>query len=249
MMEAEKYWRGLVEKLEAVTARLRPGGVTMDDEPRWVDRLTWELANMISPKLQLRAGIEPTPDKIGVMIGCHLTQMAQARMQAALPKPQTEAGRIGFEMGQKLGTPPGIDPGWYGAALKQFGEVEELTREVIKKILVDRPLTEATEFFRGLSRGLKDNRNSLVPVMENGRPTYSDRQFELLRRVMVYTVARHNWRELDKLETSQQAFEWFSRRVPGELLGDDPERIRKMFYRVGKRFKTPGRPKKGTPRR
>jgi hypothetical protein len=63
--------------------------------------------------------------------------------------------------------------------------------------------------------------------------------------LIVYTVARHNWRELDALKTSQEAFQWFEKRIPAELLGNDPERIRKMFYRVGKRFKAPGRPSKG----
>jgi hypothetical protein len=85
----------------------------------------------------------------------------------------------------------------------------------------------------------------MVPEFKDGQLQYTPRQFELMRRIVVYLLARHNWRELDQLETSQQAFEWFEKRLPEPILGNDPERIRKMFYRVGKRFKKPGRPEKG----
>jgi hypothetical protein len=115
----------------------------------------------------------------------------------------------------------------------------------IMRVLKDRSLQEAAEFFRGLSRGLSQNERSLVPEFKDGQLQYTPRQFELMRRIVVYLLARHNWRELDQLETSQQAFEWFEKRLPEPILGNDPERIRKMFYRVGKRFKKPGRPEKG----
>jgi hypothetical protein len=107
-------------------------------------------------------------------------------------------------------------------------------------------LQESAEFFRGFSRGLSQNNRSLVPEFKEGRLQYTPKQFELMRRFIVYLLARHNWRELDKLETSRQAFEWFEKRLPEQILGNDPERIRKMFYRVGKRFKKPGRPEKGS---
>ena len=102
-------------------------------------------------------------------------------------------------------------------------------------------MQEAAEFFRGLGRGLSQNERSLVPGFKDGRLQYTAKQFELMRRIVVYLLARHNWRELDQLETSQQAFEWFEKRLPEPILGNDPERIRKMFYRVGKRFRKPGR--------
>jgi len=117
------------------------------------------------------------------------------------------------------------------------------------RVLKDRSLREAAEFFRGLSRGLSQNERSLVPELKDGRLQYTPKQFERMRRIVVYLLARHNWRELDKLETSQEAFQWFEKRLPEQILGNDPERIRKMFYRVGKRFKKPGRPEKGTGRR
>jgi hypothetical protein len=115
---------------------------------------------------------------------------------------------------------------------------------VITRILKDRPLQESAEFFRGFSRALSQDERSLVPEFKDGRLQYTPKQFELTRRVTVYLLARHNWRELDKLETSQQAFHWFEKRLPEQILGNDPERIRKMFYRAGKRFKDPGRTRK-----
>jgi hypothetical protein len=124
--------------------------------------------------------------------------------------------------------------------------VEKQIAETVKKILEQRPVNEQADFFKGFSRGLRQNPRSLMPEIENGKPKFSPKQFETMRRVMVYLIARHHWRELDALETSQQAFEWFEKRLPTEILGNDPERIRKMFYRAGKKFKAPGRPKKGT---
>jgi len=150
-------------------------------------------------------------------------------------------------MGMRLGTPPGgFD---IEGALQNIPGVRDKICSTITRVLKDRSLQEAAEFFRGFSRGLTQNERSLVPNIKDGRLQYTPKQFELMRRIIVYLLARHNWRELDELETSQQAFEWFERRLPGRILGNDPERIRKMFYRVGKRFKKPGRPEKGTGRR
>ena len=180
-------------------------------------------------------------------MGSHWVQMAQAVILSKSPKPATEAGLAAFNMGVRLGTPPGgFD---VEAVYQKLPAVRDKICSTIMRVLKDRSLQEAAEFFRGLSRGLSQNERSLVPGFKDGRLQYTPKQFELMRRIVVYLLARHNWRELDQLETSQQAFEWFEKRLPEPILGNDPERIRKMFYRVGKRFKKPGRPEKGTHRR
>jgi hypothetical protein len=246
MTESETYWLSVVDNLVSVTQPLR-GGYELEDEPPWVTKLTCELFNMITPKIQFRAGMRPTADKVGAIIGSHLVQMAEAAAFRELPKPTTEPALAAFNMGVRLGTPPGgFD---IEAVYQNLPALREKISATIAGILKNRPLQEAAEFCRGLSRGLSQNDRSLVPDFKDGRLQYTPKQFELMRRVLVYLLARHNWRELDKLETSQQAFEWFEKRLPGPILGNDPERIRKMFYRVGKRFKKPGRPEKGTARR
>ncbi len=249
MTESEAYWLSIIEELEAITGPLRPAGDLPVDEPQWVLKLTLELLNMLSPKMQLRVGNRPTPDKMGALVGSYLVQLAQSKAHASLPKPQSDAGKSAFAMGLKLATPPGFASNWYEIGRAKIETVEKRVHEVITKILRDRPLPESSEFFRGFSRGLKQNVSALVPTIEHGRPAYTREQFNLIKRVTIYMGARHNWRELDALHTSQQAFDWFTKRVPAPFLGDDPERIRKMFYRVGKQFKAPGRPKKGTPLR
>jgi hypothetical protein len=241
MSESERYWRTVVDKLDSVTKPFRRGG-EFEEEPAWVNKLTWELFNMITPKMQLRAGIRATADKVGVIVGSHWVQMAQAAAFRELPKPRTEPDLAAFNMGLRLGTPPG---GFDVEAVHQnVPALRDKIVATINGILKNRPVQESAEFFRGFSRGLSQNERSLIPELKDGRLQYTPKQFELIRRVAVYTVARHNWRELDKLETSQQAFDWFEKRLPGPILGNDPERIRKMFYRVGKRFKKPGRPEK-----
>jgi hypothetical protein len=245
MTDSEKYWLALIDELHAATAPLRGDGPIPSKVPPWVDKLTFEVLNMITPKLQLRPGIKPTADKIGVMIGSHLIHIAQGKSMAAIPMPTAPEARAAMERGIRLATPPeGMVPIKVG--MSKLPEIERKVHAVIGRVLSDRPLDEAAEFFKGLSRGLRQNARSIIPDSVCGRPQFSPKQFELLRRLIVYTVARHNWRELDVLKTSQEAFHWFERRIPAEILGNDPERIRKMFYRVGKRFKDPGRPKKGT---
>lgn len=244
-MESEAYWLKIVDDLAAITGPLRGGQELATDEPDWVTKLTCEIFNMVTPKMQLRPGMKPTADKIGAMVGSHMVQIAQAKHFAKIPKPVERVARTAFEMGFNLASPPGFEN---GAALmrENLPAVEDQIRKVVARVLGERPPQEAAKFLKGLSRGLGQNERSLVPEMEDGKPKYNPKQFELMRRVMIYAVARHHWRELDQLKSSQEAFEWFEKRLPAAILGNDPERIRKMFYRVDKRFKEPGRPKKGT---
>src|SRR6266513_1580578 len=106
MTESESYWLSLVDDLVSITQPLR-GGSELENEPAWVNKLTYEFINMITPKMQLRAGARPTPDKVGAIVGSHWVQMAQAVILSKSPKPATEAGLAAFNMGVRLGTPPG----------------------------------------------------------------------------------------------------------------------------------------------
>jgi hypothetical protein len=241
MSESESYWLGLVEKLAASTESLRGGDGALDGEPAWVTKITCEVFNIVTPKMQLRAGIKPTPYKIGVMLASNLIHTAQAAAFVEVPKPTTGTGLNALEMGIKLATPPGFD---LAAASQNLPAFKAKICSVVVQVLKERPIEEASEFFRGLSRGLKQNPKGLVPKVVNGVPQFTAKQFERLGTLMIYSLARNRWRELEELGSSQIAFEWFEKRIPAQLLGNDPERIRKMFYRVGKRFKNPGRPRK-----
>jgi hypothetical protein len=103
MTESEFYWFRLFDELVAITRPLR-GDSALEDEPAWVVKITAELCNMITPKMQLRAGMKPTPDKVGVIMGSHLVQMAQAEALSKLPKPTTQPGLAALNMGTRLGT-------------------------------------------------------------------------------------------------------------------------------------------------
>jgi hypothetical protein len=58
----------------------------------------------------------------------------------------------------------------------------------------------------------------------------------------VYGVTLMNWQAIDKLTSSKKAYDFLCKLLSVEMVGDDPERIRRMFGRVGKQFKRPGRP-------
>jgi|SRR5882724_4122724 len=88
MTESEGYWLRFVDDLVSVTQPLR-GRSEFEDEPAWVDKLTFELINMITPKMQLRPGIRPTPDKVGAIMGSHWVQMAEAITLSQSAKPAT----------------------------------------------------------------------------------------------------------------------------------------------------------------
>jgi hypothetical protein len=242
MNESESYWLSLVDELaEAsdIVWPLTPGAMEC---PAWVDKITIELLNMATPKMQIRVGMKATPDKIGVMIGSHLVQLAQAKARPQLIPPTPEA-RAAMALGARLMTPPEMNHP-VDVAMSRIPEMEAETRSLVARVLEERSPIEAGEFMRGLSRGLRQNAKSVTPEIVDGQPKFSPKQFEKLKTIMIYMLARNNWRELDKLETSRQAFEWFEKRLPAAVLGNDPERIRKMFSRAGKTFKPPGRPKK-----
>jgi hypothetical protein len=65
-----------------------------------------------------------------------------------------------------------------------------------------------------------------------------------LNTLAVYGVALTNWRKLDILKTSRKAYDFLVKLLSVDVVGHDPERIRRMFGRLGKQFGPPGRPPK-----
>src|SRR5262245_31245792 len=183
MNESEAYWLSFVDRLVDVTEPFR-GGHELADEPAWVTKLTCELLNMITPKMQLRPGVRPSANKVGALVGSHWVQMVQAVGLRETPKPRTEPALAAFNLGMRLGTPPeGFD---VEAIYQNVQAVRDKIVSIITQILKDRPLKESSEFFRGLSRGLSQNERSLTPEFKDGRLQYTPKQFELMRRVTVY---------------------------------------------------------------
>ena len=208
--------------------------------PKWVEKLFLQLMNLAMPKIRLRPGMKPTPDKIGVFIGSELVQIEHAKAMMALPPPQTEAQRAGFAKGISLLPDPEIF-----TALKASNGVSEMeprVKNIISRVLNERPLNDVSEFFRGFARGLKRSNDSLLPKIVDGKASYTPKQFEKIRTLMIYSVAAQRWQQIDSQQTSREAYDFLAKFLPPEILGFDPERIRKMFYRLGKKFKDGGRP-------
>src|SRR5438045_8973351 len=85
--------------------------------------------------------------------------MAQAVILSKSPKPATEAGLAAFNMGVRSGTARGgFD---VEAVYQKLPAVRDKICSTIMRVLKDRSLQEAAEFFRGLGRGLSQNERSL----------------------------------------------------------------------------------------
>jgi len=233
----DKFWLSLVEELD-VQAR---GEVEMPSGlPEWVEKLIMQMLNLMSPKLQLRNGDKPTPVKVGVLMACQTVQISQARQMKALPAPPTPELRAAFAKGVSLGPDPSLVED--GKILERFDEMESKIRNVILRIQAERPLVESAEFLKGYARGLRQPSASIVPKIVDGKPSYTPKQMENMRTMMIYSVTIQKWQQIDKLDTSRGAYDFLAKFIPYEFLGVDPERIRKMFYRLGKKFKDGGRP-------
>jgi len=59
MTESESYWLSLVDDLVSITQPIR-GGSELENELAWVNKLTYEFINMITPKMHMNAGARPT---------------------------------------------------------------------------------------------------------------------------------------------------------------------------------------------
>lgn len=107
--------------------------------------------------------------------------------------------------------------------------------DAIEKIL-DRPADERFRFFHAFARGIRPEKLD----SETRELTKSEKKG--LNTLTVYGVALANWRQIDVLQTSKEAYDCLVGLLSVEVVGHDPERIRRMFSRLGKQFSRPGRP-------
>jgi hypothetical protein len=184
---------------------------------------------MLMPRVQLHVGDRATPEKVGALVGSTLLLMETWTAGAKADPPKKEALKLsnalmgGFDL---LG------------AVKLLPERRERFRVAfigaIGKIF-DRPNEERFRFFHAIGRATRTDRRSTDAALTATKE-------RRLNTIAVYGVTLMNWPAIDKLRSSKQAYEFLCRLLPVEIVGHDPERIRRMFSRVGKTFRQPGRP-------
>ena len=125
-----------------------------------------------------------------------------------------------------------------GAVLEKLPPREERFNDSFARVLpkiLSRPDDERFEFFRAIANGLR-------PPREKEERKLSLPQEKQRRTLTVYGVSLMNWQTIDCLRSSKEAFAFLQRLLPVEIIGHDAERIRRMFARLGKQFRPPGRP-------
>jgi hypothetical protein len=230
MNESEQFWLSIVEELAngELPPPLDPSGVA-GDTPEWVTKSAAEVMTMLMPRIQLRVGDKATPEKVGALIGNHLalTEML-GDLGASVP------GLVSiFEFAKP------ILGGFDGVLGMQelsnsAGERRRVIVGAIAKIL-ERPPEERFRFFRAFTRGLQPE------DVNDVQPTKSD--LKRAKTLAVYSAAMMNWRQLDILLTSREAYDFLVRLLSVDVVGHDAERVRRMFQRLGKKFGHPGRPR------
>jgi hypothetical protein len=236
MTESEEFWISVLDLLdddEPLDPKLDPNEITSEDAPAWVTKLAAEVLTMVMPPIQLRIGDRPTPEKVGALIGNHLA-LSETVMDGSSP---LSAGFQALLQSAKplLGGFDGV------AAVQEMAErrprAQKALVRVIAKVL-ERPDGERYGFFRAFTRGIRP-----AKISSESRPLTAAEK-KRLNTLAVYGVALTNWRKLDRLKTSREAYDFLVKLLSVDVVGHDPERIRRMFARVGKRFGAPGRPSK-----
>jgi hypothetical protein len=242
MEESDDYWMKLFEEFGPLTAPLSSGEESgLDDVPKWVTKVQFQLGNLLAPKLQFKAGMKMNADKLGVFVGFNLFQCTQALSAIEAPRPAAGPGLDAFMQGAKIagGSPEIL---MRDDNSKRITNLQQGAKRIVARVLEEKPLIEAVPFFKGLARGMQGSGIGLIPRFVNGVPQYTPRQMQAISTVIIYSVVLREWRAIDSLQTSAEAYDYLGKRIPPEVLGFDPERIRALFKRVGKSFKAPGRP-------
>lgn len=236
MTESEQFWISVLDLLdddEPLDPKLDPNEITGEEGPAWVTKLAAEVLTILMPPIQLRIGDRPTPEKVGALIGNHLA-LTEIVMAGSAP---VNAGFQALLQSAKplLGGFDGV------AAVHEMAErrprAQKALVRVIAKVL-ERPDEERYRFFRAFTRGIRPEKVSSEP-----RPVTAAEK-KRLNTLTVYGVALMNWRKLDILKTSKEAYDFLVKLLSVDVVGHDPERIRRMFGRLGKQFGPPGRPPK-----
>jgi hypothetical protein len=226
--ESETFWMSILDELDDPTSEmLDPTGIS-GSGPAWVTKLGAEVMTMLTPRLQLRVGDRATPEKVGALVGSNLTLMEGAT--AVVKHPGVEAALKLFS--RLLG---GFD---VRGAVERLPQWKERFRVAFVRAIgriLDRPNDERHRFFHAIARTTR-------PVKSSTEGTLKESEKRWLNTVAVYGVTLMNWQAIDKLRSSKEAYDLLCKLLPVDIVGHDPERIRRMFDRLGKRFKAPGRP-------
>ena len=235
------YWVSLLDEGYRASAALRAGEEVPENAPVWVQKIPHNMFNIISPKLQSKTAMKPTPAKLGVFFGSLFVQFEQFKLFMSCPKPPpgSEAEKA-YQKGLQL-TPGGHLIGRKDLP-ERMTELAAVSHKAVLRVLAERPSNEAAEFFKGFARGLSQPSDRIAPRIVDGKPQLSEAQCKKISTLMVYSVSLQRWREIEALGTSTEAYDFLAKIIPAEFLGYDPERIRRMFARLGKKFKDPGRP-------
>jgi hypothetical protein len=231
--ESETFWMSILDELDDPTSEVLDPTEIFGEGPAWVTKLGVELMTMLNPRLQLRVGDRATPEKVGALVGSTLTLMEGSG--AVVKRPGVEEALRLF--GQLLG---GFDV--LGAAKLLPKRRERFRVAFVRSIgrILDRPNDERYRFFHAMARTTRPAKSST-----DGALTSSEKR--RLNTVAVYGVTLMNWQAIDKLKSSKEAYDLLCKLLPVDIVGHDPERIRRMFDRLEKRFKAPGRPLKRKP--
>ena len=241
MSESEKFWYSVVCAFaDGQQPVLADTNKILGETPAWVTKLTLELMGMIMPRVQLRIGQRATPEKVGALVGAHMALCHEVGVRMG---PNADDRDI-YQAAMKL-IEPAIKPFRPGEVAREVPELLASVRRqfgtVMPKIL-ERPIHECSGFFSALGRGLRKPKSTFMPEVVDGKPKASPLQMRRLKTMTVYWVTLMNWQAIDRLTNSKQAYDFLCKLLPIEIVGHDPERIRRMFSRLGKQFKAPGRP-------
>jgi hypothetical protein len=218
----------ILDELDDPTSEVLDPTEVFGDGPAWVTKLGIELMTMLTPRLQMRVGDRATPEKVGALVGSSLTLMKGATTTVERPEAQ-EALKLfrdllgGFDVLEAAKRLPQRRERFRVAFVRSIGRI------------LERPNEEQYGFFHAIARAMRPCKRST-----HGALTASEKR--QLNTIAVYGVTLMNWRAIDKLKSSKQAYDFLCKLLSVEIVGHDPERIRRMFGRLGKQFKTPGRP-------
>ncbi len=234
MTADEEFWLSIVDNLDVNDVSEHDVSGVAGDTPLWVTKLATEVLTLVNPRLQLRVGDKASAASVGSLTASQLRLFAACRCFARLNAEQTK----NLETAMRVAKPSlaGFDA---TAAISEFPQREARFHSAVGRVfpkILSRPPDEAFAFLRALSNGVRPSRS----------PSQRDLRVDQkrLRTLVVYGVTLMHWRTIDRLDSSQAAFRFLETLLPAEIVGYSAERVRRMFARLNKQFRAPGRPKK-----
>jgi hypothetical protein len=227
--ESEKFWLSVIDDFDGSTSVLPDDSAEIfEGAPSWVTKLAAELMTMLTPRLQLRVGDRATPEKVGRLVGSGLTLIEKSAEVIQGPAGETALKSASRVLG-------GFDVVRAARCLPQQREMfrASLMRTVGR--ILDRPEDERCRFFKAIAQAIQPRKRTTNYVL-------SETQKRQRNTISVYGVTLMNWQKFDRLTSSRQAYDTLCKILPVEIVGHDAERIRRMFSRLGKTFRQPGRP-------